>query len=55
MRDVTLRTGLTAQLQPHFALQGGMKLYALTAGARRSPLTDDTVGVGFYLNALYQF
>lgn len=55
MRDVTLRTGLTAQLQPHLALQGGMKLYALTAGARRSPLTDNTVGVGFYLNAIYQF
>ncbi|CAI2534159.1 MltA-interacting protein MipA [Serratia proteamaculans] len=39
MRNVTLKTGLTVQLQPHLALQGGMKLYALT------------VGVGFYLNA----
>ncbi|MEQ5970957.1 MipA/OmpV family protein [Serratia liquefaciens] len=55
MRDVTLKTGLTWQLQPHLALQGGMKLYALTAGARRSPLTDNSVGAGFYLNALYQF
>ncbi|MGN7973026.1 MipA/OmpV family protein [Serratia sp. 22264] len=55
MRNVTLKTGLTVQLQPHIALQGGMKLYALTADARRSPLTDKTVGAGFYLNAVYQF
>lgn len=55
MRNVTLKTGVTVQLQPHVALQTGMKLYALTANARRSSLTDETVGAGFYLNALYQF
>ena len=55
MRDVTLRTMLTVQLQPHVALQGGFKLYALTAGARNSPLTDETVGAGAFLNALYRF
>ncbi|CAI2536091.1 MltA-interacting protein MipA [Serratia proteamaculans] len=55
MRDVTLRTMLTVQVQPHVALQGGLKLYTLTAGARNSPLTDDTVGAGAFLNALYRF
>jgi outer membrane scaffolding protein for murein synthesis (MipA/OmpV family) len=55
MRDVTLRTALTVQVQPHVALQGGFKLYTLTAGARHSPLTDDTMGAGAFLNALYQF
>lgn len=55
MRDVTLRTALTVQVQPHVALQGGLKLYTLTAGARNSPLTDETVGAGAFLNALYHF
>lgn len=55
MRDVTLRTMLTVQVQPHVALQGGLKLYTLTAGARNSPLTDETVGAGVFLNALYRF
>jgi len=55
MRDVTLKTGVTVQLQPQISLQGGMRMYALTSGARRSPLTDNAVGAGFYLNALYQF
>ncbi|MGF6188994.1 MipA/OmpV family protein [Serratia sp. 2723] len=55
MRDVTLRTALTVQVQPHVALQGGFKLYTLTAGARHSPLTDETMGAGAFLNALYQF
>lgn len=55
MRDVTLKTGVTIQLQPQVSLQSGVKLYALTSGARRSPLTDNAVGAGLYLNALYQF
>lgn len=55
MRDVTFRTALTVQVQPHVALQGGLKLYTLTAGARHSPLADETVGAGAFLNALYHF
>jgi len=55
MRDVTLKTGATVQMSPHVSLEGGVKLYTLVAGARHSPLTDETMGAGAYLNALYRF
>lgn len=55
MRDVTMKTAVTWHLQPQVALQGGLKVYSLVAGARHSPLTDDTVGAGAFLNALYTF
>lgn len=55
MRDVTMKTTATWHLQPQVALQGGLKVYSLVSGARHSPLTDDTVGAGAFLNALYTF
>ncbi|MFC3945371.1 MipA/OmpV family protein [Pseudomonas gingeri NCPPB 3146 = LMG 5327] len=55
MRDVTLKLGLTWQWQPQLALEGGIKTYALVSDARNSPLTDEKVGAGAYLNALYRF
>lgn len=55
MRDVTMKTAVTWHLQPQVALQGGLKVYSLVSGARHSPLTDDTVGAGAFLNALYTF
>ncbi|MCE1626861.1 MipA/OmpV family protein [Enterobacter ludwigii] len=55
MRDVTMKTAVTWHLQPQVALQGGLKVYSLVAGARHSPLTDDTVGAGAFLNVLYTF
>ncbi|CAI1004307.1 MULTISPECIES: MipA/OmpV family protein [Serratia] len=55
LRDVTLKTAATLQMSPHVALEGGFKVYALVSGARHSPLTDDTVGAGVFLNALYRF
>lgn len=55
MRDVTMKTTATWHLQPRVALQGGLKVYSLVSGARHSPLTDDTVGAGAFLNALYTF
>ncbi|WP_371972989.1 MipA/OmpV family protein [Lelliottia nimipressuralis] len=55
MRDVTMKTAVTWHLKPQVALQGGLKVYSLVAGARHSPLTDDTVGAGAFLNALYTF
>ncbi|NWB25815.1 MipA/OmpV family protein [Pseudomonas gingeri] len=55
MRDVTLKLGLTWQWQPQLAIEGGIKTYALVSDARNSPLTDEKVGAGAYLNALYRF